>query len=106
MLGSEPQAVGLKEQSDGEIGADVWGDQEGVREQFVDHLKQIRQIRGNSRESEITPDALSALRAALSLDFGAGRYTDAAELAHELVPDLERIPVKRPLEIEDLSAHL
>ena len=53
-------------------------------------------------EAEVTPAVLDAFRAALTLDFGGGQSRAPEALCRELVPDLDQIPVKRPLTLADL----
>jgi tetratricopeptide (TPR) repeat protein len=79
-------------------------DPEKLHDQFVDALQDTGESEGRGRETQVSPDVLAELRAALALDFdadaGEGRPID--ELCRELVPDLDQVPVKRPPEKPDL----
>lgn len=56
------------------------------------------------REAEVDPEVLSEVREALALDLDAGTRRDPEPLCRALVPDLDEIPVKRRLRLEDLPA--
>lgn len=54
------------------------------------------------REHEVSADVLAEFEAALALPFDQGDSRAADELCRDLVPELEDIPVKRPLRLRDL----
>lgn len=81
---------------------DARGDEEELCGQLLEALERIRTAETHGREAVVTPDVLAALRAALTLDFDAGQPRPIAELCHVLVPDLDTVPVKRPLTTADL----
>lgn len=78
------------------------GDPEGLQDQFVESLEGLRQSEKRGREAEVALNVLADFRAALALDFGAGRHQPVTELCRELVPDLDQVPVKDPPEMPDL----
>jgi tetratricopeptide (TPR) repeat protein len=77
-------------------------DPERLHDQFVDVLENMGESEGRGRETQVSPDVLAELRAALALDFEAGEGRPIAELCRELVPDLDQVPVKHPPEKPDL----
>ncbi len=74
------------------------GDPEGLKNQLEDCLERLQASEQQGQEVEVDPKVLAELRAALALDFDAGEHRPIAELCHEFVPDLDRVPVKRPPE--------
>jgi len=78
------------------------GDPEGLQDQFVESLDDLRQSERRGREAEADPTVVADFRAALALDFDAGRRRPITELCRELVPDLDRVPVKGPPGMPDL----
>ncbi len=78
------------------------GDPEGLHEQLVDALNDMQQSERRGREAEVNPDVIAGFRNALTLDFEAGQHHPVIELCRELVPDLDRIPFKRPPEKPNL----
>ena len=54
------------------------------------------------REAEVSPAVLADLQDALTLDFDAGRPRPLAALCRALVPDLDEMPLKRPLRPADI----
>ena len=79
------------------------GDPERLHDQFVDALDRLHKGEKRGREAEVDPPVLAELRAALALDFGAGRHEPVAALCRELIPDLDQVPVKRRLTVSDLT---
>jgi hypothetical protein len=71
------------------------GDPENLRDQLLDALDRMQESEHRGREAEVDPAVLADLRAALALDFDAGAHRPIEELCHELVPDLDQVPVKR-----------
>lgn len=78
------------------------GDPEKLRGQLLDALEDMRKSERRGREAGVDPAVLADLRAVLALDFDAGRLLPITELCRELVPDLDRVPVKAPPEMPDL----
>ncbi|MEA3345309.1 MAG: SEC-C domain-containing protein [Chloroflexota bacterium] len=78
------------------------GDPEELRDQLLQSLEDMEQSERRGREAEVDPTVLTDLRAAMALDFEAGEHRPVVGLCHELVPDLDQIPVKRPPEKPDL----
>ena len=64
-------------------------------------LKALERMEESERRG-VEPAALAELRAALALDFDAGEGRAIDVLCQELVPDLDRVPVKRQWEKPDL----
>jgi len=81
---------------------DETGDPEELRDQLLRCLDDIEHSERHGREADVDPAVLVDLRAALALDFDAGERRPVAELCRELVPDLDRVPIKRPREKPDL----
>jgi len=78
------------------------GDPEELHEQLTDALNDMQQSERRGREAEVDPTVLADFCAALALDFGAGQRRPVTELCWELVPDLDRVPVKCPAEMPEL----
>jgi len=76
---------------------EIEGDKEGLRSQLENCQKDIETGKIKDSESEITPLVLTRFREALSLDFEASQPVPIPLLCRKLVPDLDRVPVKRPL---------
>ncbi|MFN2286552.1 MAG: SEC-C metal-binding domain-containing protein, partial [Anaerolineae bacterium] len=81
---------------------DAKEDEEELRRQLENCLEQMRTAETHGREADVTPEILADLRAALTLDFDAGQPRPIPDLCHDLVPDLDTVPVKRPLTLADL----
>jgi len=78
------------------------GDPHKLRGQLDDGMKQMQTSQRRGREAEVKPHVLADLRAALSLDFTGGQLCEWSAVCRELVPDLDSIPVKRPMKPSDL----
>jgi len=78
------------------------GEPDNLREQLAEALDRMKTSRRRGRESEVSNSVLADLRAALQLDFDEGSDRPVDALCHELVPDLDEIPVKRPMTPSDL----
>jgi hypothetical protein len=76
---------------------DVYGDPEDLRNQLNDCLERMHTSERHGREAEVTPTVLAEVRAALALDFDGGKPCTPEALCRELVPDLDKMPVKRPM---------
>jgi tetratricopeptide (TPR) repeat protein len=70
------------------------GDPEDLQGQLEGCLERMGESKQQGREAEVDETVLAGLRAALTLDFDRGEHRPIAELCHELVPDLDRVPVK------------
>jgi len=79
---------------------------EALHDEFLMAQVELRTARAPGRESQAGAKALAQLEAALSLDFDAGEPASPDALAAELLPELEAVPVKRPLRFEDLPESL
>lgn len=80
---------------------DAEGDPENLRGQLEECLERMATSEQRGREAEVTPSVLADLRAAFDLDLGAREARSTEALCRELVPDLDDMPVKRPLEPSD-----
>ncbi len=78
------------------------GDPEELHDQLHRCLDRMKQSKRHGREADVDPTVLTDLRAALSMDFDAGKHRPDPELCRRLVPDLDQIPVKRPPDKPDL----
>lgn len=76
---------------------DVQGDQHDLRGQLNDCLKQLQRNMQRSSKANVAPHVLSEFRRALNLDFESGQPVPIPLLSNELVPDLDKVPVKRAL---------
>jgi hypothetical protein len=76
---------------------DVRGDEEHLRKQFEDCKTDMQDSMLRDREADVNPVVIGAFQDALQLDFDAGQPRPVADQCRELVPDLDRVPVKRPL---------
>jgi hypothetical protein len=76
---------------------DAQGDPEKLRDQLRNGLGQMEESARQGRESEVTPSVLAELEAVLALGFDGGTPRSMETLCRELVPDLDRVPVKRPM---------
>jgi len=74
------------------------GDPENIRDQLLDSLNDMEKSEQHGREAEVDPQVLADLRDALTLDFDAGEHRPIVALCHELVPDLDRMPIMHPPE--------
>jgi len=81
---------------------DAQGDPEKLRTQLQNSLKDMRASQRRGREAEVKPEVLEDLRAALAIDFKSGQPRDLDALCRELAPDLDSLPVKRPMKPSDL----
>jgi tetratricopeptide (TPR) repeat protein len=79
------------------------GDPQGLRDQFVELLKDIQQGPHQDREAKVDSTVLNNMRASLTLDFDSGEGRPLVELCRELVSNLDRVPVKKPLTEVSLS---
>jgi hypothetical protein len=77
------------------------GDPENLRGQLERCVERLATSERQGREAEVTPSVLAELRAAFDLDFGAGEARSTEALCRELVPDVDEMSVKRPLEPSD-----
>jgi tetratricopeptide (TPR) repeat protein len=82
---------------------DAQGDPQKLRKQLEKSLDEMGKSELRGREKEVSPSVLQDLRAALSLDFAAATERPLEALSRELVPDLDKIPVKRPVQLADIS---
>lgn len=76
---------------------DEIGDAEGLRDQFHMLLEDARTAEERGREGEVSPDVLQAFREALHLPFDTKSDGSIINLAHELIPNLDKVPVKQPM---------
>lgn len=77
------------------------GDPEKLRRQFLDFLDDLCQNEMTRREKDLDPAVLAGFRAALALDLGEGLGQSIAKLCHEMVPDLDQMPVKEPAKLAE-----
>lgn len=76
---------------------DAEGDPENLRRQLEQSLERIATGERRGREAEVTPAVLAEVRAAFDVDFDAGESRSEEALCRALVPDVDEMPVKRPL---------
>jgi tetratricopeptide (TPR) repeat protein len=76
---------------------DLRGDEDRLRKQFEECRINMQNSTLRDREVDINPMVIDAFQESLNLDFDAGQPRPIAQLCLELVPDLDRITVKRPL---------
>lgn len=81
---------------------DATGDPEELRDQLLDTLKGLEEGKHPDKEGSIEPSVLADFRSALALDLDAGEGRPIVELCHDLVPDLDQVPVKREPQPSDL----
>lgn len=70
------------------------GDPEELHDQLADALASYNSPQKN-KEHRVKPRILADLNAALELDFNTGIRRPISELCYELVPNLDRVPVKK-----------
>jgi hypothetical protein len=73
------------------------GDPEKLHDQLLDALDELEKGERRGQGAQVSPSVLADVRAALDLDFNAGWPKPVADLCRELIPDLDRVPVKRKL---------
>jgi tetratricopeptide (TPR) repeat protein len=78
------------------------GDPEELEEQLREQLERLQANRQPGSVVKLDPDVLNEMRAALAMDFDAGRGLSAEELCRRLVPDLDTVPVKKPPQMPTL----
>jgi hypothetical protein len=83
---------------------DAYGDPENLRDQLNDCLERMRTSERHGREAEVTPTVLAEVRAALALDFNDGKPRTPKALCRELLPDLDKMPVKRSMTPTDFAS--
>jgi hypothetical protein len=84
----------------------VTDDPEGLHDQLLRSLDDLRQGENRGREVDVAPSVLADFRAVLALDLGAGLYRPITELCRELIPDLDQVSVKGPPQAPDLPPQL
>jgi hypothetical protein len=82
---------------------DAHGDEENLRDQLTDCMTSMDEAERRGRETEVNLDVLDDLRNALALDFDGGEDQDIRTWLLELVPDLDKVEVKRPMRPADLA---
>jgi hypothetical protein len=80
---------------------DARGDPENLGRQLEECLERMTTSERQGREAEVTPSVLAELRTALDTPFDAGKLRSSEALCRELVPDVDEMPVKRPLKPSD-----
>jgi tetratricopeptide (TPR) repeat protein len=80
------------------------GDPERLEDQFRDSLARLEASTAADRSPEVDQAVLADFRKTLTLPFDAGRGLSYSALAHELVPDLNSVPVKRAAERPELPS--
>jgi tetratricopeptide (TPR) repeat protein len=78
------------------------GDPEKLEEQLLEQLERLQANRQPGSTVKLDPNVLGEMRAALAMDFDAGSGLSAEELCRKLVPDLDRVPVKKPPQMPTL----
>jgi tetratricopeptide (TPR) repeat protein len=95
-------AIGAEATRRGLALVDATGDPHQLRGQLTECLDRLQQSDGGGAETQVDPDVLADFRAALKLEVESGKHRPAAGLARWLVPDIDRVPVKRPPKKPDL----
>ena len=78
------------------------GDPDKLHDQFIDSLERLQESEDRGQEVLVDPAVLADLGAALAPDLNAGQRRPVVELCRELVPGLDRVPVKHPPEMPHL----
>ena len=78
---------------------ELQGDKDGVQDQLEDALEPSQGHKG--KVYKIAPSVLTEFQRALQLDFQTRSSIPIAQLCRDVIPDLDQIPVKRPLTTED-----
>lgn len=79
------------------------GDPEGLYDQLSEALDRLQQSEKRGGEANADPAVLADFRMALALDVKAGQHRPVIELCRDLVPDLDRMPIKSPPPMPDLA---
>jgi len=77
------------------------GDPDRLHKQLKDCLHKMQASEFQGQEALVAPSVLADLRAALALDFDHGAHRPLGVLCRTLVPDLDRMPVKRAMKPSD-----
>lgn len=77
-------------------------DPEGLGDQLASHLEDMRRSEKRGRAAEIDSQVLAEFRAALAVDFDAGRNLPVEDLARKIIPGLDQVPVKETPDMPDL----
>ncbi len=94
--------LGLRGARKGLLLLDETGDPDDLHDELLMAEFDLQMAAKRGAEAAVSPAVLSQMDAALTLDFEAGDARLPAELGHILLPDLDDIPVKRPLRFVDL----
>lgn len=95
-------ALGLRAARRGLTLLDEQGDPEELHDEFLMAQIELQTSPNKGRESQVSPEVLEAVEAALALDFDAGQPLSLEDLCRDLVPGWDEVPVKAPLRFEDL----
>lgn len=76
---------------------DAIGDPESLRSQLEESLETLHTSLNSDREADLSFSVVQAFQGALELEFDTGKHSPIADLCQELVPDLDKIFVKRRL---------
>ena len=76
---------------------DAKGDPERIRSQLEEFLETLRASPNSDRQADLSLSVVQAFQGALELEFDTGKQSPIADLCQELVPDLDKIFVKRRL---------
>jgi len=96
--------VGLEATRRGLDVLEATGDPEDLRDQLLRSLDDLRESENRGREADVDSSVLADFRAALALELGAGLHRPLIPLCQELIPDLDRMPVKLPPQTPDLPS--
>lgn len=78
------------------------GDPDDLHDEFLMAEFDVRASVKSGREAEVSSDVLAEIEAALALDFSVSDERPGGQLLDVLLPNLDEIPVKRPLRFADL----
>ena len=77
------------------------GDPERLRQQLKDCLHTMHTSKFQGQEAMVAPSVLADLNAALALGFNNGAHRPLGLLCRSVVPDLDQMPLKRPMKPSD-----
>ena len=81
---------------------DEIGDPEDLHDEFLMAEFDVRASVKRGREAEVSADVMAEMEAALALDFSTAEKRPAGLPLDVLVPDLDEVPVKRPMRFADV----
>jgi tetratricopeptide (TPR) repeat protein len=80
----------------------VTGDPDDLHAQLLRSLDDLQRSEKSGREADVTQSVLADFHAALALDSDTGLHRPITQLCHELITDLDQVPVKELAQAPDL----